>query len=968
MTAPVLIVDDSLTVRADLEEAFEERGVATIACASLAEARAAMASQAVGLMVLDVMLPDGDGIELLREVRATAAGTSLPVLVLSNEALVSDRIRGMLTGSNDYVGKPYDRDRLVARAVQLLALEGRAADAAPLIQVIDDSLTYREQLAALLREQGYQVALAHTGEEGLRAMESRRPAALVVDRVLPGIDGAAVVRRLRLDPALRTVPCILLTGDDEGGSELSALDAGADAFVRKDGDAGILLARLAAVLRNVDIVAGVAQQQMGRRILAVDDSLTYLHQLAEVLGDEGYDIILAESGEQALALLKVQAVDCVLLDRLMPGLSGAETCARLKADAATRDIPLIMLTAMEDRAAMIEGLSIGADDYVLKSSEFDVLKARVRAQLRRKQFEDESRRIRAEMMDKELEAAEVRAARALAENRAILLAELEQKNRDLEQANRLKSEFLSNMSHELRTPLNAVIGFSELLARGVTGPLSAKQSSYVGHILSSGRHLLGLINDILDLSKADAGKMELELAPGDANALLRACLAIVQDGAAGRGVALEFQPCASLEPVLVDLRKFRQMVDNLLSNAIKFSRDDGHVTLSLHRTQRCDIGYGEDDVWASRLLPLPDGPEQAFLEVRVRDNGEGIAAADLPELFQSFRQLDSSSSRRHEGSGLGLALVSRLAQLHGGTVGVRSAPGHGAQFSFWLPLRADAQAVASKGSMRRALVVEDDAHAAELLQAHLERIGFEVSTARDAETALAMAGGAAPDLITLELLPPEASGWPMLDAIPSHPQLRGVPIVLAAIAAEEMKASVMGAAQLLQKPVSRQNFLDAVHALGLGHESAQTPTVMIVDDAATCARLSADLAEQSYAIQHYFRGADAVAALRDVRPDLLIISLALPDISSFEVLEALRSHHAAAIPILALSDGGISIDDRRCLGEQTARIMEKGSFDRRQFLFEVGRALQQSARRRTAAAAPTGPPDETGDGAPAVGG
>src|SRR5471032_3112921 len=150
----------------------------------------------------------------------------------------------------------------------------------------------------------------------------------------------------------------------------------------------------------------------GRRILAVDDSRTYLHQLAEVLGEEGYDVILAASGEQALALTAVQQVDCVLLDRLMPGLSGTDTCRRLKSDAATRDIPLIMLTAMEDREAMIEGLSTGADDYVLKSSEFDVLKARLRAQLRRKQFEDESRRIRAELMSKELEAAEMRAARA----------------------------------------------------------------------------------------------------------------------------------------------------------------------------------------------------------------------------------------------------------------------------------------------------------------------------------------------------------------------------------------------------------------------------------------------------------------------------------------------------------------------------------------------------------------------------
>ncbi|WP_161627421.1 response regulator, partial [Pseudogulbenkiania ferrooxidans] len=720
-------------------------------------------------------------------------------------------------------------------------------------------------------------------------------------------------------------------------------------------------ARLAAVLRNVDGASGMAPQQAGRRILAVDDSVTYLHQLAEVLGDEGYDMILAESGEQALELLKVQIVDCVLLDRLMPGLSGTETCSRLKGDPATRDIPLIMLTAMEDRAEMIEGLSTGADDYVLKSSEFDVLKARVRAQLRRKQFEDESRRIRAELMDKKLEAAEVRAARALAESRAILLAELEQKNRDLEQASRLKSEFLSNMSHELRTPLNAIIGFSDLLSRGVIGPLSPKQSTCVGHVLASGRHLLGLINDILDLSKVEAGKMELALEPIDANAVLRGCLSIVQDSAARRGIGLEFLPCEPLQPVRVDLRKFRQMTYNLLSNAVKFSLDGGRVVLSLHRARRCDIGYGEDEIWASRLLPLPEGPDQEFLEVRVRDSGNGIAAADLPALFQTFSQLDSSSSRQHEGSGLGLALVSRLAELHGGTVGVSSAPGLGAQFSIWLPLRSDAQAPPPTGSARRVLVIEDNAQAAELLQVHLESIGFAVSIAGDAGTALAMARSEVPDLITLDLLLPDASGWVVLDEIKSNPRLESVPVVIVSIVAEEMKACAMGAAQLLQKPVSYQSLRDAVYALGLGNERALAPTVTIIDDAITCARLSADLAALNYKVQCHTDGAGALAALRDARPDLLIVGLVLSDISGFEVLAALRSPPAADVPVLVLCDGSVSADDRRRLSGQALRIMEKGSFDRRQFLFEVGRALQKSARP-PAAVTPTDPIREVDDG------
>jgi len=714
MKPPILIVDDSLTVRADLEEAFDARQMPTVACATLAEARAAMAQQMPGLLILDVLLPDGDGVDFLQEVRATPAGAGLPVLMLSTEAQVGHRIRAMHTGSNDFVGKPYERDALVARAAQLLAGGGQQPDSPAPVLLIDDSVTFREQLAEMLRAAGYHVQSAHSGEEGLRMMSLQRPAAVVVDGVLPGMDGAAVVRKLRLDAALRDTPCILLTGSVDASAELGALDSGADAFVRKEQDVDLILARLSAVLRKLDAnrpATSGASLQGARRILAVDDSRTYLHQLADVLGGEGYDVILAESGEQALAVTAVQAVDCILLDRLMPGMSGTETCRHLKGNVATRDIPLIMLTATEDHNAMIEGLSTGADDYVLKSGDFDVLKARVRAQLRRKQFEDESRRIRAELAAKEMEAAEMRAATALAQSRAELLTMLEQKNRDLEgavlalrerqaevdeknreleEASRLKSEFLSTMSHELRTPLNAIIGFSDLLAGGVVGPLSEKQRTCVGHVLASGRHLLELINDILDLSKVEAGKMTLDLEQVAVDAELERSLSIVQDAARRRGIALEYLRCPELPALWADLRKLRQIAYNLLSNAVKFSQDGGQVVLSARRVARSGIACRADGAWRSRLLPLPiaaDGAEPGeFLEIQVRDHGDGIEAADLAHLFENFRQLDSSTSRMHEGSGLGLALVARLAQLHGGTVGVASAPEQGSAFYVWLPL------------------------------------------------------------------------------------------------------------------------------------------------------------------------------------------------------------------------------------------------------------------------------------------
>lgn len=435
MNGAVMIVDDSLTVRMDLIEAFAAEGMRAIGCETAAAARETLARESVGLVILDVLLPDANGVELAKEIRAHLAGANVPILMLSTEGEVRDRIRGLIIGTDDYVGKPYDRDYVVARARELLR---RSEDVAPAakatILVIDDSATFRAELCGALEGVGYRVLSAKNGEEGLRSAAANRPTAIIVDGVLPGIDGATVVRKIRLDAALRQTPCVLLTGSSVDRSvELHALDAGADAFVRKEEDMDIVLARVAAVLRvSVNANRETASLLGPKKVLAVDDSMTYLQELTTILRGEGYDVIPARSGAEALEMLAVQPVDCILLDRLMPGMDGTETCRRIKASPATRDIPLIMLTAMEDRKAMIEGLGTGADDYVLKSSQEEVLKARVRAQLRRKQIEDESRRIRLQLLRKELEASEARAAKELAETKAALVEELEQKNRKLE--------------------------------------------------------------------------------------------------------------------------------------------------------------------------------------------------------------------------------------------------------------------------------------------------------------------------------------------------------------------------------------------------------------------------------------------------------------------------------------------------------------------------------------------------------
>ena len=274
---------------------------------------------------------------------------------------------------------------------------------------------------------------------------------------------------------------------------------------------------------------------------------------------------------------------------------------------------------------------------------------------------------------------EIRALAATLERRVT------ERTAQLEQANRAKTDFLANMSHELRTPLNAVIGFSQVLKDGLAGDLTRQQESFATDIHEAGRHLLSLINDVLDLSKVEAGVQTLDLAATDVADLLRSTINIVRESAHAHGIRLEVETSVGVGIMQVDARKLRQIAFNLLSNAVKFTPDGGTVRLLARRCGRDGLQESADR--PARVLPLPPGDWREFLEIAVSDTGPGIPADKLALLFEPFVQLDASSTRRHAGTGLGLALTRRLAELHGGTVGVTSDAGRGCCFRAWLPYR-----------------------------------------------------------------------------------------------------------------------------------------------------------------------------------------------------------------------------------------------------------------------------------------
>jgi signal transduction histidine kinase len=263
---------------------------------------------------------------------------------------------------------------------------------------------------------------------------------------------------------------------------------------------------------------------------------------------------------------------------------------------------------------------------------------------------------------------------------------LQEKNVELEHANRMKSEFLATMSHELRTPLNAIIGFSEALKDGLIGPMSDTQVEYIGDIFTSGQHLLSLINDILDLSKVEAGMMTLELEATDVKKLLLNSLSIVKEKAVAQHISLKLQADDDLGVPYLDTRKTKQIIYNLLSNAVKFSACGASVVVCARRVPRSSVGVFSG-AWPVYGFPLAANEHNEFLEICVIDSGIGISRQNMPKLFMAFSQIDSSLARKFQGTGLGLAMVRQLTELQGGTVAVTSTEGEGACFSVWLPLR-----------------------------------------------------------------------------------------------------------------------------------------------------------------------------------------------------------------------------------------------------------------------------------------
>ena len=497
-------------------------------------------------------------------------------------------------------------------------------------------------------------------------------------------------------------------------------------------------------------------------------------------------------------------------------------------------------------------------------------------------------------------------------DRRHLITELEQTNAALKEANRHKSVFLANMSHELRTPLNAIIGFSELLTDARDGQFDdPTRRRFLNQILTSGKHLLGLINDILDLSKVEAGQMELRLQTVSVAEAVDQVARTVEPLLAKKSITLRTELGGSGD-LLADPGKLKQMLLNLVSNAIKFTPDQGTVTISAVRTPKS-------------------------IEIAVADTGVGVAESDMGQIFKEFHQIDQGPGRKHEGTGLGLALTKRFAVLHGGDVRVSSRVNEGSVFTLVLPVLPTAprlvQATAAPAVNGHRdgpliLIVEDDPAAAELLNRQLTAAGYRTAVARTGKEALERAHQLQPAAITLDIMLPEIDGWEVINRLKSDEATSAIPILVVSVVDNPELGFALGAIEYFVKPVDGKLLLTRLEKAGLrsGPDSNQVKVLIVDDEPANRMWLAKALEPAGFTVLPAAGGREAIEIAKSQDPDFVVLDLMMPGVTGFDVVEALRADEKTRdTPIMVLTAANLSEADKRQLNGRVSQILSRGS-------------------------------------------
>ena len=497
--------------------------------------------------------------------------------------------------------------------------------------------------------------------------------------------------------------------------------------------------------------------------------------------------------------------------------------------------------------------------------------------------------------------------------------------RSAEEANTAKSAFLANMSHELRTPLNAIIGYSEMLAEELAEMGEARMVDDSNKIRSAGKHLLGLINDVLDISKIEAGKMTISIEKIEVEAMLRDVISTITPLAAKNSNTLKFECPADLPPIHSDLMKVRQSLLNLLSNACKFAKE-GTIQMRV----------AVDGDW---------------IDFIVEDNGIGMTPEQLGRLFEAFSQADATITRQYGGTGLGLAITRKFCRMMGGDVVVASTLGVGSTFTMRLPIVAvnatedtstipGESAKASLSSRPLALVVDDDPTAREMLQRSLEESGYRVAMAHDGEEALRLAAELRPSIITLDAIMPRTDGWAALSRLKADPDLARIPVIMVSVLGDSQMAYALGAAHYLSKPVDHRE-LRAV----LEQYQGKRNVLLVEDDATTRAMMRRMLEKSGWSVVEAQNGKIGLERMAESLPDIILLDLTMPVMDGFEfVAEVRRCENWRTVPIIVLTAKDVTREESEQLAGRTAHIWQKGAVNLDDLAEQIRRLLPTSTR------------------------
>jgi GAF domain-containing protein/DNA-binding response OmpR family regulator len=492
----------------------------------------------------------------------------------------------------------------------------------------------------------------------------------------------------------------------------------------------------------------------------------------------------------------------------------------------------------------------------------------------------------------------------------------------MREVDRLKTQFLANMSHELRTPLNSIIGFSRVMLRGIDGPLTDMQSTDLTSIYNSGQHLLGLINNILDLSKIEAGKMELAIDPVNlvdiAKTVMSTAIALVKD----KPVKLEQDVPQDLPTVMADQTRVRQIILNLVSNAAKFT-DRGSIRLS--------------------MVAMP-----TEVLISVSDTGIGIPPDKLEHVFEEFTQVDASTTRKYGGTGLGLAITRKFVEMHHGRIWVESQVGVGSTFNFTLPReQAEYEApvllpadLAARGEGKKLILcIDDDPGVITLYKRYLEKQEYQVIGVTDSTKAVDEARRLLPYAITLDVMMPKKDGWDVLADLKKTPEIGSIPILVCSIIQDRTRGFALGAADYLVKPITED---ELQRALDRVKRDRVVNTILVVDDEPSAVQLLKRIlaGQPDYRVVDAAGGAQALAMVQSDKPDLILLDLMMPEIDGFTVLESLKSNAATHdIPVIVVTAKEITADDRERLNGKMAALYNKGMFTAEQLLADISAAL-----------------------------